>query len=458
MKEIKIIVVGGGPAGYAAAIRAAQLGAKVVLAESGAVGGTCLNVGCIPTKTLLHIADFYKKAAENLVPGVKVADVKLDWSSAQSHKDASVKRLVGGVTALLRHNGVEVYNEKATLLSNHSVKIGDKTCEADAVIIATGSSNSVLSIPGIGLDGVMDSTAALSVQRPPKSLLIIGGGVIGVEFASMFSAVKTEVTLIEFTDRLIPMADADISEGLRTSLAADGVIVHTGAKTTSISKAGEGFSVCFEKDGVQSAALVDAVLVAAGRSPNTEGIGLEKLGVKLRNGAIETDEFYRTNLPDVYAIGDCNGKILLAHAAMAQGESVAEHILGHKPQINHKVVPACIYTSPEIASVGLTEDALRASGAEYSVGMFGLSANARSLIEGSEGFVKIIADKEHGEVLGVHIMGPFATELISTAAVCMSMEGTVDEIISTIHAHPTVGESIREAALSVFGKPIHGIM
>jgi len=323
--------------------------------------------------------------------------------------------------------------------------------------LATGSKNAILNFPGANLPGVMDSTEALSLEHIPKSCVIVGGGVIGVEFASLYSALGVKVTLIEISPRLLPFADAEIAGYLQVSLEADGVAVHTGAKVMEAKRTKDELTVTLKKAGTTSALEAETMLIAAGRTPVTDGIGLEALGVEMINGAIGTDEFFKTNLPGLYAIGDCNGKILLAHAAMAQGEYAAEHIMGQTSLLNHKIVPSCIYSKPELASVGLTQEQAITAGIEHSTGRFDLRGNARALIEGQDGFVKIIAGKNSGEVLGVHIAGPYATELIAAAAKCMSMEGVVEDIVNTVYAHPTVGESIREAAMSVFGKPIHGI-
>jgi dihydrolipoamide dehydrogenase len=453
----RIIVIGGGPGGYAAAIKAAQLGAEVILAEAADIGGTCLNVGCIPTKSLLHTAGQYRRIASNAVPGIKTTGAELDWAAAQSHKDAVVRKLAGGVGILLRRNGVTVRKEKAIPLSGNSAMIGAETIDADAVLLATGSINTQLDFPGASLPGVIDSTAALGLERVPESMAIVGGGVIGLEFAALYGALGTKITVIELAGRLLPSMDAEISEYIKAALSSEGAAIHTGAQLTRAESAPDGLTISFEEDGESWIAKAEALLVAAGRSPNTAGLGLEGIGVRMSHGAIDTDEFFRTNVPGLYAVGDCNGRLMLAHAAMAQGETAAGHIMGAPSRIAHKVVPACVYTSPEIASVGLTEEQAKASGLDYTTGRFDMSGNAKAAIEGAGGFVKIIADRAFGEVLGVHIVGPGATELIAEAALCINIEGTVEDIVNTIHAHPTASESTREAAMSVFGKPIHGL-
>lgn len=453
----KVIVIGGGPAGYTAAIRAAQLGANVILAENAQVGGTCLNVGCIPTKALLHTGQFFRTAAENMIAGVRCSGVLLDWPAAQRHKEEIVKKLTGGVGALIRHNGVKLVNETATLLSSNSVRIGTEAQEADAVIIATGSESSVLPVCGANLPGVMDSTAALSMAEVPASVVIVGGGVIGVEFASLYRSLGAKVTVLEMQPEILPTLDQEIGGLQRGMMESDGVSIYTGVKLTRIEQCKDGLSVSYEQNGGTQHISAEKVLMAVGRRPRIMGIGLEALGVKMTRGAIDVDENFRTSQAGIYAVGDCNGKMMLAHAAMAQGIAAAEHIMGMTPRYNPRVVPSCVYGAPEIAAVGLTEEQVQDTGIDYTVGRFSLSGNGKAIIENTGGMIKIIAEKKLGEVLGVHMIGPRVTEMIAEAALCMSMEGTVEDIVGTIHAHPTVGEAVCEAAMSVFGKPIHGV-
>ena len=445
----KVIVIGGGPAGYTAAIRAAQLGADVTLAEASSIGGVCLNSGCVPAKSLLRMAAIYRCAAENAVPGIDFADVKLDWPAAQNNKNETIKRLAKGVGTLLRRSGVKVYNERAYPLSGLCAKIGGETVPADAVILATGSVNSPLDIVGADLPGVIDSTGALSLDHIPCSIVIVGGGVIGIEFASLFSSLGSKISIVEFTSSLLPFMDEDISEYIQASLESDGVSVYTNARLIDIKQSCDGYTAGLRIGEKTSALSASTILIAVGRKPHIADLGFENFGLKIAHGAISTDEFFRTSIPGLYAVGDCNGKSMLAHAAMAQGETAAEHIMNTGARINNKIIPSCVYTAPEAASVGLTEKQARDSRIEYSVGRFNLSGNGRAVIESSDGFVKIISDKKLGEVLGVHMVCPNATELIAEAALCMSMEGTVEDITSTIHAHPTVSESLREAGMII---------
>lgn len=454
----KIVVIGGGPGGYTAAIKAAQMGAEVALAESAQLGGVCLNEGCIPTKALLHVSEFYRQAKGNTVPGVQVAGASLDWPAAQGRKKAVVGQLTGGVSALLRHNGVTVYQEEATLLPGLRVKVGAETLEADAVILATGSASAALRVPGSGLPGVLDSTRALNLKTVPESMVVVGGGVIGMEFAALYGALGAKITVIEMLPELLPSVDAEIAVCLHEKLEEDGVEIWTGAKLSGVEPAKDGLAVSFERDGKTRKVAAETVLAAVGRRPRTAGLGLEALGVKMTRGAVDTDESFRTNIPGLYAVGDCNGRLMLAHAAMAQGVAVAEQICGHTSRYNPKAVPSCVYSSPEIACVGMTEQDAADAGIPYAVGRFSLAGNGKSLIDGAgSGLIKIVADQKLGEVLGVHMIGSRVTEIIAEAALCMSMEGTVEDIVNTVHAHPTVSEAVCEAAMSVFGKPIHGI-
>jgi len=453
----KIFVIGGGPGGYVCAIKAAQLGAEVHLAEKEKVGGTCLNIGCIPTKALLHAGGFYRQACAG-VPGVKFEGVKLDWPAAMERKDAVVAQLTGGVGALLRYNGVTVHEGKAEVIDAHTVKAGNETIQTDAIVVATGSVNAVIRFPGYDLPGVIDSTDALSMTEVPKSIVIVGGGVIGVEFASLYSALGVKVTIIEMLPRMLMPVDAEIVEYLTESMSADGVDIKTGAALKSVEKAADGLKVRYEKDGSTEDITAEKVLVAVGRRACNADMGLEKLGVKMTKGYIDVNEHFESSVPGIYAIGDCNGQILLAHAAMAQGVAVAEELTGGKSHYNRNVIPSCVYSFPEISSCGLTEDAVKESGKKYKVGVFSLSGNGKNLInDAGGGMIKIIADEELGEVLGVHMIGSGVAEMISEAAIVMNMEGTVEDIVNTIHSHPSVSEAVNEAALAVFGKSLHGV-
>ena len=451
-----IIVIGGGPAGYVAAIRAAQSGAGVSLIEKSTLGGTCLNAGCIPTKALLRIGEFYHMAKTEAVPGVK-SSADLNWSSAVAHKNAVVKRLSDGISLLLQRNNVQVISGNAVVLPELQVRVGEETLTADAIIIATGSINAEMTFAGSGLDGVIDSAAALDLEQPPKSIAIIGGGVVGIEFATLFVYLGADVTLVEMMPEILPSMDMEIAGLLRGKLTADGVKILLNSRLDSVERAGESLIAHIKNDGRKDSIRAEKVLVAAGRRPNTSGLGLEALGLDLDCGAIVVDDNYQTNISGIYAVGDCNALIMLAHAAMEQGSSAVEHILGSKKSGDLTILPSCVYSSPEIASVGLTEQQLQEEGIPYDAGRFILAGNGKALIEGGEGLIKILAGKDFGEVLGVHMIGPNVTEIVAEAALCMKMEGTAEDIFRTIHPHPTVSESLREAAMAVRGSAIHGV-
>ena len=456
----KVVVVGGGPGGYVAAIRAAQLGAETHLVEKENLGGTCLNVGCIPTKALLHTAELYHAVKHGERIGLVGDSVQLDWKALMNRKNSVVRRLVGGVAGLLKANGVTVHKGTGQLISGEEVQIqGDKpaTLRADTIILSTGSVPVKLNFPGADLPGVVDSTGVLSLDKLPASIAIIGGGVIGVEFAALYAALGSQVTVIELLPEILPGIDSELAANLKQSLSKKGVRFLNGAKLEAVSKTATGLSAHVALGNETKEIDAEIVLVAVGRRAYTEGAGLEAAGVKLERGKVVVDDHYRTNLPKVYAIGDCNGITMLAHAASHQGIAAAEHALGHAAAGHGKpIVPACVYTHPELAAVGLTEDKIKELGIAYKRGVFPLAGNGKSMIdEGEGGFVKILAGAKYGEILGVHMVGPRATEIIGEATLAMRLEATVDELVSTIHAHPTVSESLGEAALAVDNLAIH---
>ena len=463
--DTSIIVIGGGPGGYVAAIRAAQLGAKVTLIEKQYIGGTCLNVGCIPTKCLLHSAELMediKNQGKDI--GVEVDGVKLNFAQVIAHKNAISKQLTNGVAGLLKINKVKRVDGEATFTAPKklSVKKSDGSTEemtADAIIVATGSVNSQPPIPGLKENpNCIDSTGALSLEKLPKSMVVIGGGVIGLELACAYAAFGTKITVVEALDHMLPMLDGDLTKigvahmkkmGMEFNLECPVQAVESspvGAKVVCKNKAGE--TVSFE---------AEKVLVAIGRKANTASLNLEAAGLDNDRGRIIVNDKMETNVPGVYAIGDCVfGHAQLAHTASVMGEVAAENICGVEAHYDEKTNPTCVYIEPEAASVGLTEEQCKAQGLEYKVGKFPMSANGKALIiNGGEGLVKIIAGKEYGEILGMHIIGPRATDLIAEGALAIGGEMTLDEIIATIHSHPTVTETIREAALHAEKRAIH---
>lgn len=458
--KIKVVVIGGGPGGYVAAIRAAQLGAEVALVEKENLGGTCLNVGCIPTKALLHSAELYEEAKEGAKYGVIASDVKVDFLKVQERKKAVTKQLVSGVKGLLASNKVKVVSGEASFISKDTIEVktekGTEKIKADKFIIATGSIPAKPPIPGIDSKHCIDSTGALELQEVPKSMVIVGGGVIGVEIATLYSALGCKIVVIEMLDEILPMMDGELTKMIRAKLAKKGVEIYTSTKVMSFKDTGANVEVTVEmKDGSTKVFAGEKALISIGRRTNTATIGLEKAGIVNDRGRITVNDKMETNVPGIYAVGDCIGKIMLAHIASAQGEIAAENALGHNNVFDSKTNPSCVYTKPEFASVGLTEEAAKAQGLEYIVGKFPLAANGRAMIMGEDGMIKIIADKKYKEVLGAHILGPRATDLIGEMALAIGMEATIDEVIATIHAHPTVAEAIKEAALSVEKRAIH---
>lgn len=459
---MKIVVIGGGPGGYVAAIRAAQLGAEVTLVEKNAMGGTCLNVGCIPTKALIHSADLYheikKDAAKN---GIVVGDVSIDFAAMQKKKQSVVKQLVGGVGGLMSANGITVVKGTAKFKSHTEIEVetaeGAKTLGFDKALIASGSVPSVVPIPGYDLDGVVDSTGALNFEEIPQSLCIIGGGVIGIEMAHVYQRLGTKVTVVEMLPDILINLDSDITAVIKKLMKKNKVDILLETKVNAIEKAENGLAVrVTAADGTEKAIEAEKVLMCVGRRPATEELGLGEIGIATERNRILVDETYKTNVENIYAIGDCIGGIMLAHVASAEGIAAVEGMLGHKPNICFDAVPSCVYTSPEMSGVGLTEKEAVQKGVEYETGIFPLIGNGKSLIMGeTSGLVKIIADKKTGEVLGMHMCGPNATELIVEGALAITKKATAEDILATIHAHPSVGESIQEAAHAVFGNALN---
>ncbi|MFO7576165.1 MAG: dihydrolipoyl dehydrogenase [Pelovirga sp.] len=452
----KIVIIGAGPGGYVAAIRAAQLGADVHLVEQGAMGGTCLNVGCVPTKAMLHVAELYQTLGKGGNLGIRAQNISLDWLTVLRYQKNLVQRLVKGVEGLLKANKVHVHRGQARLKSCSEVEIGGEAIGADAIVLAVGSEPARLAFPGADLAGVIDSTAALNLQQPPASLIVVGGGVIGVELASLYRGFGAEVTIVELLPQILTGLDSDIVSLVHDDLQRNGIRIMTGARLEEVRTHGSNLRTRIVQDSQEQEIAAEQVLVAVGRRPRTAGLGLENLGIAMERDRILVDEHFLTSCPQVYAIGDCSSKIMLAHVASAQGVAAVEHALGHKADYHGETVPACIYIQPEIASVGLTEEQARQQGLSIQVGRFSLSGNAKALIESEgKGLIKIISGGRYREVLGVHIWGPRATDLIAEAALALRLEATVDELISTIHAHPTIAEAVPEAALATDGMAIH---
>ncbi len=460
-----VLVIGGGPGGYVAAIRAAQLGAAVTLVEKDKLGGTCLNVGCIPTKCLLRSAELIRDIRERGAElGVRATGLEVDFPQIIAHKNRISGALTAGVTGLLKLNGVTRMVGEAVFAAPNIVEVtrqdgGREIVTADAVIIAVGSANAVPPIPGIKENPCcIDSTGALSLEELPRTMVVIGGGVIGLELACAYAAFGTKVTVVEALDRMLPMLDADITAVGVESMKKLGVEFYLECPVQSVEPCEAGAAViCRDRDGGTVRLEAEKVLVAVGRRANTASLGLETGGIKHDRGRIVVNSRMETGVPGVYAVGDCVASYAqLAHTASAMGEVAAENIMGISSEYDEKTNPVCVYIEPEAASVGLTEEQAKERGLDFRVGRFPMSANGKALIlNGGEGLVKIIADAKYGEVLGMHIIGPRATDLIGEGALAIRLEATVDELISTIHSHPTVTETLREAALNFDKRAIH---
>lgn len=461
-----LIVIGTGPGGYVCAIRAAQLGMKVAVVEKRAThGGTCLNVGCIPSKALLHASELYEKAENGMAHmGIKVKP-QLDLKAMLSYKDEGVDGNVKGVEYLLKKNKINSHHGTAKILGPGKVEVqsgnggGAKTLETKAIVIATGSD--VARLPGIEIDEkkVVSSTGALELSAVPKKLLVVGGGIIGLELGSVWRRLGAEVVVVEFLDRIIPGMDGEVAKQFQKILGKQGIEFKLGHKVTAVDANGKGVKATIEpsKGGDKETINADIVLVAIGRVPYTDGLGLENAGVKLDNRRrIVVDEHYRTNVDGIYAIGDVIHGPMLAHKAEDEGVAVAEILAGQAGHVNYGVIPNVIYTYPEVASVGKTEEELKEAGITYNSGKFPFTANGRAKVNRqTDGFVKVLADKQTDRVLGVHIVGPDAGNMIAEAAVLMEFGGSAEDLARTCHAHPTLTEAIKEAALAAGNRVIH---
>jgi dihydrolipoyl dehydrogenase len=460
-----LVVIGTGPGGYVAAIRAAQLGMKVAVVEKRAThGGTCLNVGCIPSKALLHASERYAEAADGFAGmGIKVRP-ELDLAAMLAFKDAGVKGNVDGVAFLLRKHKIDYFHGRGRILGPGKVEVtfinGEKqSVEAKAIAIATGSK--VVALPGIAIDEkrIVSSTGALSLPRVPKRLVVIGAGYIGLELGSVWSRLGSEVTVVEMLDRVAPGLDSEVAKQLQRALTKQGLAFRLGTKVVGVDSKGASLRLTLESAaGGRSEELeTDMVLVAVGRIPNTEGLGLAEVGVKTDNrGRIVVDGKFATNVPGIYAIGDVTKGLMLAHKAEEEGVALAEILAGQAGHVNYDVIPSVIYTAPEVASVGKSEEELKEARIDYKVGKFPFTANGRAKVNRTtEGFVKILAEADTDRVLGVHIIGADAGTMIAEAAVLMEFGGSAEDLARTCHAHPTLNEAVKEAALTVDKRAIH---
>ena len=452
-----VLVVGGGPGGYVAAIRAAQLGAKVTLIEKDKVGGTCLNRGCMPTKAMLHSSEIYAAATKSADIGIIGKDVQVDWEKVQGFRASVVEKLTSGVKALCKLNKVKVVEGEAVFTGPKTVQVGADSYTADKVIIAAGSYPIIPGIPGLKESKAMiDSTGCLELDHIPESLLVIGGGVIGLELGSVYNRYGTKVTVVEMMPKLLPGMDGELTAMLQAKLQGEGLEILTSSQVVSVADTAKGAKVTVKAADGEKVYEAEKILVCVGRGPATDGLGLDKAGVKVEKGFIQTDARMETNVPGVYAIGDCTGKLMLAHAAMAMGETAAENAMGGEKTFDPDQSPSCAYVGPEFAGVGFTEERAKELGLDYKVGKFPTNGNGRSLVAGhTDGMIKILAGTKYGEILGVHILAPSATELIEEAALAIKLEATLEEFTDTIHCHPTVAEAVREAGLAVDKKAIH---
>jgi dihydrolipoamide dehydrogenase len=461
MADFDTIIIGAGPGGYVAAIRAAQLGQKVAVVEGReTLGGTCLNVGCIPSKAMLHATHMLHETHENFEKmGLIGASPTVDWQKMQAYKADVVTGNTKGIEFLFKKNKITWLKGWATIPAAGQVKVGDDTHSAKNIVIATGSEASTL--PGVEIDEetIVTSTGALTLAAIPKTMVVIGAGVIGLEMGSVYARLGTKVTVVEYLDAITPGMDAEVAKAFQRILQKQGLSFILGAAVQSVSKGQQGVTVTYKLKKNDSAATLDAdiVLVATGRKPYTQGLGLEALGVEIGpRGTIKTDAHFQTSIPGLYAIGDAIAGPMLAHKAEDEGMAVAEILSGKHGHVNYGVIPGVIYTTPEVASVGQTEEQLKAEGRAYKVGKFPFMGNARAkAIFQAEGFVKLIADKDTDRILGCHIIGPGAGDLIHEVCVAMEFGASAQDLALTCHAHPTYSEAVREAALACGDGAIH---
>ncbi len=462
-EKFQAVVIGGGPGGYVCAIRLAQLGIKTACIESrGSLGGTCLNIGCIPSKSLLNLSEEFHKIKNLSNKGIEVGEVKLNLTKMMKSKEKAVTILTKGVEFLLKKNKVTYFKGTGSFKSKNEILIKDNNKETmiqtDKVVIATGSIP--VSLPNIEFDEklIVSSTGALNLEKVPKKMVVVGGGYIGLEMGSVWSRLGSEVHVVEFLDHITPGMDKEISTEFMKILKKQGIKFHLQHKVEKVDKNELGVIVSTsDKDGNKKDFECDVVLISVGRKPNTNGLNLEKIGIELdERKRIKTNDGFKTNLSDIYAIGDVIDGPMLAHKAEDEGIAVAENIAGQSGHVNYDTIPGVIYTNPEVASIGKTEEQLKEKNIQYKIGKFSFMANSRAkAIDEAEGFVKILADKKTDKVLGAHLIGPHAGELIAEIGIAMEFGASSEDIARTCHAHPTFSEAVKEAALSVDKRAIH---
>jgi dihydrolipoamide dehydrogenase len=458
--ECDLVVLGSGPGGYPAAIRAAQLGASVIIVEKAeTVGGTCLNVGCIPTKAMVQSAHAYDDAQGHFAQlGVRVGNLDLDFEQVQSNRRGIVDGVVKGLAGLLKGNGIQIVKGRGSFTGANTLAVeGGEEIRFKSAVIATGSRPAAPPLPGIDHPRCIDSTGALELDAVPQRLAVLGGGVIGVEFASIYAQFGSAVTVIEMLPNLIGNEDKDAVSALQRAFRRRGIGVEVGAKATKIEERDGDLALTYESEGASKEVVADIVLVATGRVANVEDIGLEAAGVTGERRRIPVDSHMRTNVPNIYAVGDVAGNWQLAHTAFREGEVAAENALGHASEIDYRSTPRCVYTAPEIASVGLSEEQARERhGDDVVTGTMPYAAIARAAMYGDRtGFVKVIGEQKYGELLGMVAVGTQATELIEAGVVAIEAEATLETVGDSIAAHPTLGEATKEAALVALGRPLH---
>ncbi|WP_422040570.1 dihydrolipoyl dehydrogenase [Roseibium sp.] len=466
MSQYDLVVIGTGPGGYVCAIKAAQLGLKTAVVEKRAtLGGTCLNIGCIPSKALLYASEMFEEAGHGFEKlGIKVSKPKVDLPEMMKHKTDVVDANVNGVAFLMKKNKIDVHTGTGKVLGTGKVEVtaddgSVSVVETKNIVIATGSD--VMPLPGVEIDEkqIVSSTGALELDKIPGKMVVVGGGVIGLELGSVWNRLGSEVTVVEFMDKILGPMDGDVSKNFQRMLKKQGMTFKLSSKVTGVAKKSKGLAVTIEpaKGGDAQEIEADIVLVAIGRRPYTEGLGLDAAGVALdERGRVQIDAHYKTNVDGIYAIGDVVAGPMLAHKAEDEGVAIAEILSGQAGHVNYDVIPGVVYTQPEVASVGKTEEELKADGIDYKAGKFNFSANGRArAMNHTDGFVKVLADAKTDRVLGVHIIGFGAGEMIHEAAVLMEFGGSSEDLGRTCHAHPTMSEAVKEAAMGAFAKPIH---
>ena len=444
---MKLLIIGAGPGGYETALAAAKRGVEVVLVEAGPVGGTCLNEGCIPTKSFCKNAQLLEQLREAEAFGVSDLAYNFDFKAVTARKNSVVEQLRGGVESLLSHKLITLVRGKASFKDPHTVVVGDEEYSADYIIIATGSVSASLPVPGADLEGILTSKEILDIEELPKKLCVIGGGVIGLEFASIFNSFSCEVTVLEYCKEILPRFDTDLAKRLKQCLGKKGIDINTQSQVLSISKEGEQYKVTFLRKGKEESVVADKVLMAVGRKANVDSLNLAEAGVEFGPRGVVVNEVMQTSQPHIYAVGDINGKMMLAHAAIFQGLVALDHMMGVDNDIDLSVMPAAVFTSPEAASVGKTEDECKEAGIKVKCLKSFFRANGKAVTMGeTEGFCKVIVEEETGLLLGCHLFGPHSSDIVQEVCALINRKSTLKQLQDIIHTHPTLTEVIQSAA------------